>query len=106
MTHSEQQHCSKITDSETTRANFPFFMLPREPGLPDHQRINEVHSKGNDNASSISSELGAGYGLMGLTILDVTYQIITGNFLVQPLNSGLLLINVADMSAQMAEQLR
>ena len=50
-----------MTDSETFRANLPYPIIPREPGLPDHHRINELHSKGKGNASSIASELGGGY---------------------------------------------
>ena len=95
-----------MTDSEIIRANFPFSIIPREPGLPDHHRINEVHIKGKDNASSIASELGGLYGLMGLTILNTTYHQIMGNFFVRPVNPGLLPINVIDTSAQMVEQVQ
>ena len=49
-----------MTDSETIKANFPFPIIPREPSLPDFQKINEVHGKGKANASSVSSTLGGG----------------------------------------------
>ena len=49
-----------MTDSETIKANFPFPIIPREPGLPDFQKINEIHGKGKTNASSVSSTLGGG----------------------------------------------
>ena len=35
-----------MTDSETIKANFPVPIIPREPGLPGSQKINEVHGKG------------------------------------------------------------
>ena len=92
-----------MTDSGTIRANFPFPVIPREPGLLDHQRINEVHSKVQTNASSIASELGGLHGLMGLTFVNATYHQITGNYFKQPVNPGLLPINVTGTSAQISE---
>ena len=49
-----------MTDSEHIKSNFPFPILPRQPGLPDYHSINEAHTKGKANAASVASELGGG----------------------------------------------
>ena len=56
-----------MTNSETIKANFPFPIIPREPGLPTFQIVNDVHNKSKANAASILSSLGGGaHGLLGL----------------------------------------
>ena len=44
-------------DSDSINANFPSPTIPKCPGLPTFNIINEVHDKGKDNVSSVSSEL-------------------------------------------------
>ncbi len=84
-----------MIDSESIKHNFPFPIIPREPGLPDFQKINEVHKKGKANAASVSATLGGGaHGLLGLGLLLPTYLQITGHNFHHPLNPGLLPINV------------
>ena len=93
-----------MTDSESIRANFPYPIIPREPGLPDFQKINEVHTKGKANCASISATLGGGtHGLLGLGLTPVTYLQLTGHAFRWPQNPGLLPQNVIGTSAQMAE---
>ena len=49
-----------MTDSESIKGNFPFPIFPHHHGLPDYSIVNQVHTKGKANASSITSELGGG----------------------------------------------
>ena len=46
-----------MTDSETIKQNFPFPIIPREPGLPDFLKINEAHKKGKANAPTMGLTL-------------------------------------------------
>ena len=58
-----------MSNSENIKSNLPFPILPRSPGLPNYMIINEIHTKGRANASSVASELGEGaHGLLGLTL--------------------------------------
>ena len=96
-----------MTDSENIKANFPFPLIPRNPGLPNFNIINEVHSKGKANASSVASELGGGtHGLLGITLSPGTYNQLTGHNFVRPPNPGTVPVNVAGTAAQMAEMVR
>ena len=96
-----------MTDSESIRANFPYPLIPREPGLPDFKKINEVHTKGKANCASVASTLGGGaHGLLGLGLTPTTYLQITGHAFGWPPNPGLLPQNVIGTSAQMAEIVR
>ena len=93
-----------MTDSESIKANFPYPIIPREPGLPDFQKINEVHTKGKANCASVPSTLGGGaHGLLGLGLTPTTYLQLTGNAFGWPPNPGLLPQNVIGTNAQMAE---
>ena len=93
-----------MTDSETIKANFPFPIIPREPGLPTFQIINDVHNKSKANAASISSSLGGGaHGLLGLGLSPATYHQITGSHFVRPTNSGALPPNVNGTAVVMSE---
>ena len=96
-----------MTDSETVKLNFPFPIIPKNPGLPTYKVISEVHSKGKANAASIASELGGGsHGLLGLTLSTATYLQLTGNAFVRPINPGTIPTNVMGSAAVMAEQVR
>ena len=96
-----------MTDSESIRANFPYPIIPREPGLPDFKKINEVHTKGKANCASVPSTLGGGtHGLLGLGLTPTTYLQLTGHAFGWPPNPGLLPQNVIGTSAQMAEIVR
>ena len=96
-----------MTDSENIKSNFPFPLIPKNPGLPDFKSINEVHSKGKANASSVASELGGGtHGLLGLTLSPATYLQLTGHNFIRPINPGTVPANVVGTAAQMAEMVR
>ena len=96
-----------MTDSENIKANFPFPLIPRQPGLPDFTIINEVHTKGKANASSVASELGGGaHGLLGITLSPATYLQLTGHNFIRPINPGTIPLNVLGTAAQMAEMVR
>ena len=96
-----------MADSENIKSNFPFPLIPRNPGLPTFTTINETHSKGKANASSVPSELGGGsHGLLGLTLSPATYLQLTGHNFVRPINPGTVPVNVVGTAAQMAEIVR
>ena len=96
-----------MTDSETIKANFPFPIIPREPGLPTFQIVNDVHNKSKANAASISSSLGGGaHGLLGLGLSPATYHQITGSHFVRPTNPGALPQNVNGTAVVMSKQIR
>ena len=96
-----------MTDSETIKANFPFPIIPREPGLPTFQIVNDVHNKSKANAVSISSSLGGGaHGLLGLGLSPATYHQITGSHFIRPTNPGALPQNVNGTAVVMSEQIR
>ena len=96
-----------MTDSETIKSNFPFSIIPREPGLPDFEKINGVHAKGKANCASVQSTLGGGsHGLLGLALSAPTYLQITGANFYRPVNPGLLPQAVVGTAAQMAEIVR
>ena len=96
-----------MTDSDSIKANFPYPIIPREPGLPDFKKINEVHTKGKANCASVPSTLGGGaHGLLGLGLTPATYLQLTGHAFAWPHNPGLLPQNVIGTSAQMAEIVR
>ena len=96
-----------MTDSETIKTNFPFPIIPREPGLTTFQIFNEVHNKCKANAASISSSLGGGaHRLLGLGLSAATYHQITGSKLLRPNNTGALPQNVTGTAVVMAEQIR
>ena len=93
-----------MSDSETIKHNFPFPIIPREPGLPDFEKINGVHAKGKANCASVQSTLGGGsHGLLGLALTAPTYLQITGANFHRPANPGLLPQNVVGTAAQLAE---
>ena len=80
-----------MTDSETIKANFPFPIIPREPGLPTFQIVNDVHNKSKANAASISSSLGGGaHGVFGIGLSSATYHQIMGYHFIRPNNPGAL----------------
>ena len=96
-----------MSDSETIKQNFPFPIIPREPGLPYFLKIKSVHKKGKANAASVSSTLGGGaHGLLGLGLSPPTYLQTTGINFHWPANPGLLPQNVIGTSTQMAEIVR
>ena len=97
-----------MTDSETIKSNIPFPIIPREPGLPDFEKINGVHVKGKANCASVSSTLGGGgaHGLLRLGLTPPTYLQITGANFHRPANPGLLPQNVVGTASQMAEIVR
>ena len=96
-----------MIDSETIKANFPFPIIPREPGLPTFQIVNDVHNKSKANAASISSSLGGGaHGLLGLGLYPATYHQITGYHFIRPTNPGALPQNVNGTAVVMSEQIR
>jgi hypothetical protein len=96
-----------MTDSENIKSNFPFPILPRQPGLPDYHSINEAHTKGKANAASVASELGGGaHGLLGLTLSPATFFQLTGNHFVRPVNPGTIPTNVVGTAAAMGEIIR
>ena len=84
-----------MNDSETIKANLPFPIIPREPGILKFQIVNEVHNKSKANAASISSSLGGGaHGLLGLGLSPATYHQITGSNFIMTNNPGALPQNV------------
>ena len=96
-----------MTNSEAIKANFPFPIIPREPGLPTLQIINNVHNKSKANAASISSSLGGGaHGLLGLGLSLATYHQITGSNFLRLTNPGALPQNVNGTAVVMSEQIR
>ena len=96
-----------MTDSESIKGNFPFPIFPHHHGLPDYSIVNQVHTKGKANASSITSELGGGaHGLLGLTLSPATFLQLTGHHFVRPANPGTIPQNVIGPAAQMAETVR
>ena len=95
-----------MTDSETIKANFPFPIIPREPGLPTFQIVNDVHNKSKANAASISSSLGGGpHRLLGLSLSPATYHQITGYHFIRPTNPGALPQNFNGTAVVMSEQI-
>ena len=63
-----------MSNSENTKANLPFLILLKSPGLSSYTIINEVYTKGKANDSSVASELGGGaHGFLGLTLSPATY---------------------------------
>ena len=63
-----------MNNFENIKENFPFPILPKSPGLPSYTIINEVHTKGKADASSVSFDLGGGaHGLLDLTLSPDTY---------------------------------
>ena len=96
-----------MSDSENIKANFPFLILPRSPALSNNTIINEIHTKGKSNDSSIASELGGGaHGLLGLTLSPTTYLQLTGHTFLHPANPVTIPKNVARAAAQMEESVR
>ena len=96
-----------MTDYETIKANFSFPIIPREPGLPTIQIVNDVHNKSKANSASISSSLGGGaHGLLGLGLSPATYHHITGSHFIRPTNPGALPQNVNGNAVVMSEQIR
>ena len=96
-----------MTDSETIKANFPFPIIPQEPGLPTFQIVNDVHNKSKANAASISSSLGGGaHELLGIGLSLATYHQITGSHFTRPNNPGALPQNVTVTAVAMSEQIR
>ena len=96
-----------MTDSETIKANFPFPIILREPGLPTFQIVNEVYNKRKKNTALISSSLGGGAnGLLGLGLSPATYHQITGSHFVRPNNPGALPQNVTGTAVAIGEQIR
>ena len=96
-----------MTNSETIKANLPFPIIPREPGLPTFQIVNNVHNKSKANAASVSSFLGRGaHGLLGLGLSPATYHQITGSHFISPNNPGSLPQNVTGTAVAMSEQIR
>ena len=93
-----------MSDSENIKANFPFPILPKSPGLPSYTIINEVHTKGKENASSVVSELdGAVNGFLDLTLSPATYLQLSGHHFQRPANPGTIPLNATGMAAQMKE---
>ena len=98
-------HCIKITSLEKLRASFLFLIIPRNPGLPIFQIINEVHGKENANASFISSSLGGGaHRLFVLGLSYATYNQLTGHTSNRPVNPDTLPVIVLCTSAQIGKQ--
>ena len=96
-----------MTDSETIKVNFHFPIIPREPGLPTFQIVNDVHNKSKANAASILSSLGGGaHGLLGHGLSPATYHQITGSHFIRPKNPGALPQNVTGTAVAMSEQIR
>ena len=96
-----------MTDSETIKANLTFPIIPREPGLPTFQIVNDVHNKSKANAALISSSLGGGaHGLLGLGLSPATYHQITGYHFIRLTNPGSLPQNVNETAVVMSEQIR
>ena len=96
-----------MTNSDTIEANFPFPIIPREPGLPTFQIVNDIHNKSKENAASISSSLSGGaHGLLGISLSPATYHQITGSRFVRPTNPGALPQNVNGTAVVMSEQIR
>ena len=95
-----------MTDSETIKANSPFPIIPRKPGLPTFQIVNNVHNKSKANAALISSSLGGGsYRLLGIGLSPATYHQITGSHFVRPTNPGALSQNANGTAVMMSEQI-
>ena len=95
-----------MTNSDTIKANFPFPIIPREPGLPTFQIVNGVHNKSKENAASISSSLSGGaHRLLGLGLSPATYHQITGSHFIRPTNPGALPQNVNGTAVVMREQI-
>ena len=96
-----------MTDLETIKANFPFPIIPREPGLPTFQIVNEVHNKSKANAASILSSLGGGsQGLLSIGLYPATYHQIMGSHFIRPNNTDTLPQNVTGTAVVICEQIR
>jgi len=77
-----------MTTIEAVKENFPHPHISSQSGMPTYEVISAVHRKLKANAASVSSTLGGGtHGLLGLTILPVTYQTITGHAFVAPVST-------------------
>ena len=96
-----------MSNSENIKANFPFPIFPRTPGLFNYTIIDEVQTKGKSNDSSVVSELGGGvHGYLGLTFPPAVYIQLTGHDFLRPANPGAIPRNVAGTATQMVEMVR
>jgi hypothetical protein len=78
-----------VTSVESIREGFPFITIAKQPGLPTHETIAEVHLKLKANAASVVSKLGGGaHGLLGLVLPPATYAALTNVAFNTPLIPG------------------
>ena len=96
-----------MSDSESIKLNFPFPIIPQNPGLPNYKVMSEVYSKVKVNAASIASELGGrAHDLIGLTLIPVTYLQLTESTFGRPVNPGTVPTNITGAVVAIVEEAR